>query len=257
MLTPLFLILWAVFLFGGFIFGKLCDDRSRRMPAWTRMASSLMLVFTAWELWWVVSTNQNAIYGDAAQTWLIIGVNDTFTFLIAVGMTLGFIGDLFMAGWIGGEPNPMGGIGAFGLGHIAYITGMIHYANGFGLHGEARLYMWIVCALIGVIGWLIAVYIGAKRQKIHIGKLHYAALIYALLLSSTLGVAAGLALFQTGFIVVAVGAALFLTSDLIIAARLFNKAHFMLIDDVVWLTYGPAQAMIVTGATFAFLFQRL
>jgi hypothetical protein len=75
--------------------------------------------------------------------------------------------------------------------------------------------------------------------------LHYAALPYALLLSSTAGFATGLALNSGLFIPLALGCALFLLSDLIIAARLFNGVYFRLIDDVVWLTYGPAQMLIV------------
>ena len=46
----------------------------------------------------------------------------------------------------------------------------------------------------------------------------------------------------------AVGAALFLASDLILAAQLFNDLRFPLISDVVWLTYGPAQMLIVYSA---------
>ena len=46
-------------------------------------------------------------------------------------------------------------------------------------------------------------------------------------------------------LVLAIGGALFLLSDLILAARLFNEVHFPLIGDVIWLTYGPAQMLIV------------
>jgi hypothetical protein len=78
-----------------------------------------------------------------------------------------------------------------------------------------------------------------------------AALLYALLLAGTAGVATGLALQTPAFIPVAVGAALFLASDLILAGELFNGLSFPLIGDVVWLTYGPAQALIVYGTALA------
>jgi hypothetical protein len=42
------LILWAGLLFGGFIFGKPDAKRERRMPAWTRMTSSVALVIAGW-----------------------------------------------------------------------------------------------------------------------------------------------------------------------------------------------------------------
>ena len=50
-MPPLLLILliaWAALLFGGFIFGKPQAGREGRMPTWTRMASSLVLVVAGW-----------------------------------------------------------------------------------------------------------------------------------------------------------------------------------------------------------------
>ena len=41
-------IIWAVFLLGGGLIGKLDAERTRRMPRWTRMVSSLVLVIAAW-----------------------------------------------------------------------------------------------------------------------------------------------------------------------------------------------------------------
>jgi YhhN family len=46
----------------------------------------------------------------------------------------------------------------------------------------------------------------------------------------------------------AIGAALFLVSDLILAATLFSGKTFPLSGGLVWLTYRPAQALIVTSA---------
>src|SRR5689334_3658923 len=74
-------IAWAVFLFGGGFIGKTDAERTRRMPRWTRMASSLVLVMAAWGY---AALNREQMYADAAA-------------LMAVGMTLCFIGDLFMA----------------------------------------------------------------------------------------------------------------------------------------------------------------
>jgi hypothetical protein len=37
------------------------------------------------------------------------------------------------------------------------------------------------------------------------------------------------------------------------AAQLFNNRHFPLIGDVIWLTYGPAQMLIVYTAGSALL----
>ena len=73
------------------------------------------------------------------------------------------------------------------------------------------------------------------------------ALPYALLLASTAAAATSLALVDTRFLLLALGSILFLLSDLILAAQLFNGLKFASIGDVVWLTYGPGQMLIVFG----------
>lgn len=224
---PLLLLaaLWAALLFGGFILGKRWDDNTRRMPAWTRMASSLVLVIAGW-YWYFVARETEAV---------------RYALPVAIGMTFGLIGDLFMAKLVTrSEQYVLGGIGAFGLGHIAYIIAFLSYGDYIGAT-DNRITAWLVWLLIGAVGWYVAVYRGQSER----GVLHYAALPYALLLASTAGVATGLALNEAAFAPLAVGCALFLLSDLLIAARLFNGVFFPLIDDVVWLTYGPAQMLIV------------
>lgn len=68
------------------------------------------------------------------------------------------------------------------------------------------------------------------------------------MLSSTAGCAFGLALQAPSLFPLAAGAILFLLSDTVLAAHLFNNAHFFLVDDVIWLTYGPGQMLIVYAA---------
>jgi hypothetical protein len=164
-------------------------------------------------------------------------------------MTLGFIGDLFMADLIPVRDHVLDGIVAFGLGHIAYIIAFLTFGDQVGLNVSAtRFGAWIIWFLIGVVGWYIVVFRGQKPTP-----LHYAALPYALLLASTAGFATGLALQNSTFIPLAIGTALFLLSDLILAAQLFNNLRFYLISDVVWLTYGPAQMLIVYAVGSALL----
>lgn len=219
------LILWAVFLFGGFIFGKPHENGKRRMPTWTRMASSLTLVIAAWGM--------------------IFAAPGTIALLVALGMTLGFIGDLFMARLLPMKNHVLGGIGAFGIGHIIYIlaffqTGLL--TSGTMPSGESAPWSALVIWwLIGAWGWYFVVFRGQTATP-----LHYAALPYALLLSSTAGLATMLGLTApAAYAWLAVGAALFLLSDLILAGELFSGLNFPLIGDVVWLTYGPAQMFIV------------
>ncbi|HLU10570.1 MAG TPA: lysoplasmalogenase [Oceanobacillus sp.] len=222
-------IVWALLLFGGMVIGKPDAERTRRMPRWTRMASSLTLVIAAWSY---TLLHRDSLYADVMT-------------LVAVGMTLGFLGDLFMAKLIlRNDKYIFGGIGAFGLGHIAYIAAFLTLAGRLGLDASApRWAALIVLWIIGATFWYLVVLRGAERASI----LHWAALPYALLLATTAGLAGGLALQDGRFAPVALGALLFLTSDLILAARLFNHAYFRWIDDWVWLTYGPAQMLIVYG----------
>jgi YhhN family len=49
----------------------------------------------------------------------------------------------------------------------------------------------------------------------------------------------------------ALGAALFLVSDLTLANQLFNGRTLPLVGDVIWLTYGPGQALIVASVAAA------
>jgi hypothetical protein len=226
-------ILWACFLFGGFLFGKTDSKSNRRMPTWTRMSSSVTLVVAAWS-WYV---------------FIMTGPVEAFSLLLAIGMTLGIIGDLFLAELIPLSQPTFGGIAAFGLGHIAYIIAMVQFSKQSGLNAPAprwgALFLWL---LIGLCGWYLVVFRGNKPST-----LHFAALAYTLLLSSTAGLATGLALQASAFIPLAVGAGLFLVSDLILAAQLFNDFQFPLIGDVVWLTYGPAQMLIVFAVNSALM----
>lgn len=236
MLNPLLLlvwILWAGLLFGGLIVGVPNSDQSARMPRWMRLTSSLMLVVAAW----VIAAQQRDMpYAD-------------LVLLTAVGMTLGFIGDLFMAKLIlKSDLSVLGGMSAFGLGHVVYSLVMVTVAARFGLDAAAPRGLALgLVLIIGAVCWYVVVLRGAAKPS----ALHWAALPYALLLSTTAGLTGGLALQEARFIPAALGGLLFLTSDLILAAQLFNQAYFRWIGDWVWLTYGPAQMLIVYGMGWA------
>ena len=201
------------------------------MPRWTRMGSSLALAAAGWV--WTLALSESTVAGEVA--------------LIAAGMTLGLVGDLALAGLLRLREPVIGGIAAFGLGHVAYIAALLTFGNVHGLASAgprfAALAVWL---LVGLAGWYAVVARGRKLTA-----LRWAALPYALLLAGTAGVATGLALQAAAFAPVALGAALFLASDLILAGQLFAGLDFPLIGDAIWLTYGPAQALIVYGAALA------
>ena len=233
-MTPLLfalLLLWGALLLGGFVFGRPDKAGTRRMPTWTRLGSSAVLAIAAW-VWYLGSSHQ------PAAIWLL---------LIAIGMTLGLLGDLCMAHLVPLSQPVLGGIAAFGLGHLAYIAALLGAGTLTGhIAAGPRWGAWGVWVLAGVVAWYFVMWRGKPHTIVH-----RASLGYVVLLASTAGVATGLAVQAVAFAPVALGAALFLLSDLILAAEQFNGVRFPLIGDLVWLTYGPAQALIVYGTALA------
>lgn len=220
--------IWAILLFGGFLLGRPDPAKTRRMPVWTRVGSSAALAAAGWGWYWQARGSEDA----------------TYALLVAAGMTLGLVGDLFMCKVIQAPDRVVAGMGSFGLGHVAYIGALLSRGGRIGALSSGYVWAaWAGVLFAGLIGWYLAVLRGVKP-----GPLHWAALPYALLLASTAGLAAGLSTAVPSLVPVAVGAGLFLVSDLMLAARIFRRWHPFLVEDAIWLTYGPAQALIVSGA---------
>jgi len=221
-------LVWAGLLFGGFVFGTLSEDENYRIGVTSRIGSSAVLVvagLVGFALW------RRTTAGSAAL-------------LIAVGMALGFLGDLFNAGLLDRliplEDPTLGGIGAFGLGHVAYIAACLIIARRAGLTSTGARYASLaVWELLGIVGWFAVVYWGAEMTLVR-----WMALPYTLLLAGTAGLMTGLAVGNRRLVPLAFGGALFLVSDLILAFRLFRGSFYMA-GDAVWLTYGPGQMLIV------------
>ncbi|HEX9035830.1 MAG TPA: lysoplasmalogenase [Ktedonobacterales bacterium] len=227
-------VVWAALLLGGFALGRVTPDGAQRMPVWTRMASSVTLTLIAWL----------SVYFLRATP---LG---RFALLIAFGMSLGLLGDLILAQVIPFPQHVLGGIAAFGLGHIAYLAAAIGLARKFGLAAPGPL--WSMLALwlaIGAAGWYLVVFRGQDPTVIV-----WAALPYALLLATVVGIFTGAALQSSVVTPAAIGAFLFLVSDLILASHLFAGRSFPLIGDVIWLTYGPGQALIVGSVAIIALY---
>ena len=158
-------------------------------------------------------------------------------------MTLGAIGDFFNAdllSFIPIDPPVLGGIAAFGLGHIAYIAGCVYLARKAGLTNWSVMLVAIVAwQIVGAVAWYFVAYQGTEARG-----LIWPALGYTALLAGTAGVATGLALQERRLTGLAVGAALFLLSDLILAFGMFGES-FSHSTEAVWLTYSPGQMLIV------------
>ena len=199
------------------------------MPAWTRMGSSAVLVIAAFS-WALISRE----YATAR-----------YALLLAIGVSFGFLGDLFLAKvFSSGKSASMGGIIAFAVGHIFYITAIWGLGNELNLNdASTRIIALIIWWLIALGGWYFIIYHGST-----VTFLHWFVLPYSLLLATTAGAATGLALQASIFWPLAIGAALFLFSDALIGVDWFNDHDLPFVHDLIWLTYGPGQMLIVYSA---------
>lgn len=227
------LVTWALLLLGSVIANWRMPDKRQPLATGLRMASSASLTLAAWS-WYLIARD----VPDVAL----------FALLLAFGMSLGFLGDLSLA-----ELLPLRlfrqsflvGMAAFALGHVAYIAAILSLIFARTLHMQ-----WVIeylALLVGLAGWYLVVFRGGVGGP----ALRLVALPYALVLATTAGFAAGLAMQEPLFIPLAIGGALFLISDLLVAGERFGGLRLPHISDVIWLTYGPAQMLIVFAVNSA------
>jgi len=215
---------WGALLFGGFLLAP--TRHNRRIPRWARLLSSLLLVAAGWS-WWRFS----------GSAWA-----QGYALRIACGMSFGLLGDLFLSEMLlVGKKAILAGMTAFGIGHLFYISAILQLAARLNASGVSLWSALFVFWLLGLGGWYVLVFRSSSRP----GALHWAALPYALLLATTAGLAAGVSLHSLALFSLALGALLFLLSDLILARALFSHREFPLHHDIVWLTYGTGQMLIV------------
>ncbi|HWQ11400.1 MAG TPA: lysoplasmalogenase family protein [Roseiflexaceae bacterium] len=231
------LALAAAALLAGLVFGR--GDRRNRIPLPLRMLSSALVWAAALVLW------RAAPHGPLRAR----------AGLAAAGMACGFLGDLVMARVIPLPQHVMFGMLAFGAGHVQYMRAasfLIHQGHeGPEALGGSNLRVLralrgsrpalIASSAVAVAGWRALVY--SPSQPAPLG---YAALAYALLLSSMAGLGGALAWRDRRYAPLAAGGALFFLSDLILAGELFRGLFFPHIGDAIWLTYLTGQGLIVT-----------
>lgn len=216
----------AVLLAASLARGGTSADRRNSIPLPVRMASSALVLANALALW---RTRQATPQPDPAPA------------LAAAGMGCGFAGDLIMARVVPLPQHVLFGMLAFGAGHGLYIKALNQRARSQHLQNSSvRLAALGAAWAVAFSGWATM-----ARNPSNGPLLNGAALIYALLLGTTTGAAAGLAAQDRRYLPLAFGSGLFLASDLILAAELFRDASFDHIGDLIWLTYVVGQALIV------------
>lgn len=182
------------------------------------------------------------VLGAALLAWRRDAAQGAVTRRLAQGMACGMAGDLVM-GRVAPLPDkayvPVGMI-TFGLGHGAYLAAFRALALRRGIWRRGPL----VAALALAEGAALAAWQRWVRNDEQ-ALLSYAALAYAALLATMAGVGAGLAAQQRDLAPLAAGGALFVVSDLLIGARLLRGLDFAGRDELIWLTYIAAQALIV------------
>jgi len=231
MLLYLLVGLDLLLLCGGLLFGPLDAAAPGRLPRPLRLVLSVLLVVAALAQWRLAAGTPAAGYAQ----WIL------------AGMALGFLGDLVMAGLIPVPQRLIGGMLAFGLGHVAYIVAMTVLTTALGLwHGPRHT---AVAAVLG----LAAVALWARLVRKPGGEptLNAAALGYSLLMAAMNALAIALALGDARFVPLAAGALLFLTSDLIIGNWNIRGHAWRRVNDAIWLTYNLGQMLIVLSVAAA------
>jgi hypothetical protein len=220
------LAVWTALLILGFAFGKLDEERINRIPRANKMLSSAILVVCALT-WWLAGAAGTPLADYAA--------------LLFFGMAFSFIGDVIMAQLLPLPQYVLFGMGAFGAAHVLYISGYLRLGSVLGLQdGGARAVGLAVLLVLAVVLWWALI-----RSPRTPAVLNYGSLGYALLLAAMAGLAVSLALQETRFVPLALGALLFLVSDVLLGHRLFQGGTFLLVGDLVWMTYIVGQYLIV------------
>ncbi len=162
--------------------------------------------------------------------------------LVPLGLALGALGDLFLA--LKGERWFLAGVGAFGLGHLAYAGGFLLRSGALGFDGVAA---GEGVVLAGLLGLLVSTEVWLASRT---GELRWPVRGYVVLIG-LMGLAAVLLPAAPGQMVLRLGAALFILSDLMLAVQLFvakDAGVCRRLALALWPAYWVAQALIAWGA---------
>ncbi len=218
-------VVWLVLYITGMIFGKLNEERTRKLPQWGRFG--MVAVVLAYGLiWWLgVSRGTDA---NRYAMWIFLGL---------VG---GAFGDFFLSGIQSLKKPVISGILSFSVGHIFYLFALFTLRAKLGHQEATPLIIAIVIGLVlACMIWVIMV-----RNPNISPALNYGSLAYAMLLVTTTTIAVELSLATGQMWALSIGLILFTISDITLAQILIRKTGFPYIRDVVWIVYSSAQTII-------------
>jgi uncharacterized membrane protein YhhN len=179
----------------------------------------------------------------AVVPWLSVLLAVPGLWPIALGLTLGALGDWFLARK--GEAAFLAGMAAFGAGHLAYATGLLGWRLDDLSAGEGALMAALVVLLASTEVWL------APRT----GTLRWPVRGYVMVIG-VMALALVLLPEGEGRWLLQLGGALFVLSDLLLALRLFvvtDKAWHRRLSLALWPAYWGGQALIAYGAMIYWL----
>jgi len=236
--TPLNWILHVLFgleialLAGGLILGKPNEEQTGRLPRGLRMLLSAILTVAALLGW------QGGATGTPVQWYA------TFIFL---GMAAGSVGDWIMAGLIPVPQRLIGGMAAFGLGHLFYIAALLNLTIRSG-RGSTCTSIVAVALILSLSAWAWNAHVrNPDRSKL----INVGSLIYGLLIGVMCALAIAVAVCDTHYVALAAGSLLFLTSDFILGNWMIRGHVWKCVNDAIWVTYVGGQLLIVYSVAAA------
>jgi uncharacterized membrane protein YhhN len=156
---------------------------------------------------------------------------------LVAALLLGWAGDTLLIFSARQELYFLLGLGAFLLGHLAYIRSFVVFKDGPGKH-QWTAYLGLI-AVVSILMSRITPYLGDMRLPVFI----YVAAISAM---TVMAIRRKDATNNTSYYAVLIGALCFIASDYLIA---WNKFYAPVPNSAVWimLTYAIAQYLIVQG----------
>lgn len=217
---------------GGFLVGRLDRERINRIPRLNKLLSSVILLVSAL-LIWRMAAEETPLVGSAA--------------LLCVGMAFSLLGDVIMAQLLPMRQYVLFGMAAFGVTQVLYVLAEIRLGQVLGLsENRVRLACVAGSCVMGAALWWRLVF--SRRQPPVLNLVSFG---YCLLLLTMAGLATSIAVQEPRMAVLSAGAWLFVASDLLLGHRLFRRRHFILMGDLIWMTYISGQALIVYSTAAA------